>query len=145
MENTATERGDGGFSLIELLVVVAVLGALAVIVIPVFAGQRHKATAAMAVSDLRDAATAEEAQLADSGNYANSVSSLLSEGFHPSEGMELGIGSSSTGYCEVATQDGRYWWFDSGAGGLQPAATTSLTPPATATGSCASSAPTGVS
>lgn len=137
-------RRDGGFTLIELLVVVIVIGALAAIAIPIFAAQRHKATGAVAVSDLRDAATAEEAQLADSGGYANTVSALMAQGFRPSDGVQLGVGASVSGYCEVAGQDGTYWWFDSDAGGIQATTTTSLTPPDTATGSCASSAPTGV-
>src|SRR5581483_2630083 len=109
-------------------------------------GQRQKATGATARSDLRNAATIEESQLADSGSYVSSLSALTAAGFKRSSGVQLGFAASgSNGYCEVAAADGTYWWFDSTAGGVQTATTTALTPPASASGICKSSAPASVS
>jgi type IV pilus assembly protein PilA len=62
-------RNNEGFTLIELLVVVAIIGILAAIAIPQFAAYRQKGYDARAESDVRNAATAEEAVFASNGAY----------------------------------------------------------------------------
>ena len=62
-------RHDKGFTLIELLVVVAIISILAAIAIPQFAMYRQKGYDAHAESDVRNAATAEEAVYATRGGY----------------------------------------------------------------------------
>jgi prepilin-type N-terminal cleavage/methylation domain-containing protein len=136
---------EDGFTLVELLVVTVLIGVLATIVVSVFLAQRTKATGATARSDLRNAATMEEAQLTDTGSYTASVATLLKQGFSESHGLEYGFADTADGYCEVASSDGTYWWFDSSAGGVQGATTTTLTPPTSANGICAKTAPTQLS
>jgi type IV pilus assembly protein PilA len=60
-----------GFTLIELLVVVAIIGILAAIAIPQFAAYRQRGFDARAVSDIRTAATAEEAVYATTSAYVD--------------------------------------------------------------------------
>ena len=60
---------ENGFSLIELLIVMAVIGILAVIAIPQFAAYRIKAYNTAAESDLRNFRTMMEACMTDSKSY----------------------------------------------------------------------------
>ena len=62
-------RSESGFTLIELLVVVAIIGILAAIAIPQFAAYRKRGYEATLKSDLRNAATSEEAYFAQSQTY----------------------------------------------------------------------------
>ena len=68
-------RKESGFTLIELLVVVAIIGILAAIAIPQFQAYRQRGYDAGAKSDLRNAATAEEAYFIDHDRYVSCTSS----------------------------------------------------------------------
>ena len=70
MNLTKTEKG---FTLIELMIVVAIIGILAAIAIPQFSNYRTKAFNAAATSDLHTARLAEEALFADYQKYGSSV------------------------------------------------------------------------
>jgi type IV pilus assembly protein PilA len=122
------DKDDQGFTLIELLVVTILIGILAAIAITVFLGQRGKAYDADIKSDLRNAATAEEAYLSDNGGYATTIAELQTEGFKPSAAgeywnqvmsMTLQTDGTNAWYCLSArSASGNEWTYDSGAGGL---------------------------
>lgn len=62
-------RSDDGFTIIEMLIIVVIIGILAVITVQKFAGVKTKTYVAAMKSDLRNLVSAEEAFFADSGTY----------------------------------------------------------------------------
>jgi prepilin-type N-terminal cleavage/methylation domain-containing protein len=62
--------GEGGFTLVELLVVIVVLGVLSAIVVFSVAGVNNKSKSAACNSDVKSVETAEEAYYAQNNAYA---------------------------------------------------------------------------
>lgn len=93
---------DRGFSLLELLVVVAILGILIAAALPRFAEFRAAAYDSRSQQDLRNLAAAEELYRATSPTYADDAASL--KGFAASEGVEISLESANeTVFVATAT------------------------------------------
>lgn len=114
-------RSEAGFTLIELLVVVAIIGILAAIAIPQFAAYRRRGYEAALKSDLRNAATAQEAYFAANQTYkSGSLVSGTPPGYNKSADittMTAAVGANT--FTLTATHNncsGVTWTFSSSTG-----------------------------
>ncbi len=126
MHSLAASRRDRGFTLLELLVVVVVLGLLMGLAAPLYLGAKRQAYRAAVQSDLRTARVAIEAWAQD---QSNGYVLLTNDYFHNVHGMkwrgsgavELSIStnpaSTPTSYCIRGSHPGlpgESWRFKAG-------------------------------
>lgn len=104
-------RDSGGFTLVELLIVVVIIGILAAIAIPQFASSKGSALDAAAKSDLRNAMTAQEAYFAEADTYAPTA--IAAGSFTTSTGISISASAASAGGYAVtashASSANTYW------------------------------------
>ncbi len=72
----APPAARAGFTLIELMICVVIIGLLAAVAVPRFANTTAKANLAAVKSDLRNLASAQETYLAEHHEYASSLALL---------------------------------------------------------------------
>jgi type IV pilus assembly protein PilA len=124
MQSRLKRLNSSGFTLIELMIVIAILGILVAIAIPQFSIQRTKSFNAAAQADLRNAVTAQEGYFMDHGTYCSVTTNLIGPKYMLffSEGVDLTIVAASTdafGYVmRTRHQRGNTTFSVSGSGGV---------------------------
>ena len=118
------ELSHRGFTLLELLIVMAIIGILTAIAVPQYGAYRRRAFDTRARSDLYSAALAEEAYFLDNERYLSCQHqgcTALPGVPRISAGVTLGMTASTTGFTGSATHPlgtGKTFRWDSQRGGL---------------------------
>lgn len=115
-------KGQGGFTLIELLVVIAIIGILAAIAIPQFAAYRKRGFEAQVRSDLRNAATGQEAYFVNANAYVSGVlTSGNVPGFNATTTVRVESGGGTNAFVITGTHQncgGNVWTYSSATGSI---------------------------
>jgi len=132
------KKESKGFSLLELLIVVAIILIIATIAIPSLLRSRQAANESAAVAQVRTITTAEVTYLSSSGGSYGSVSQLVSAGMLDSGfsstkgGYNYSVITSGTDYTIVAepasSNNGRYGYYCTPDGVVRYSTTSTLAP-----------------
>jgi type IV pilus assembly protein PilA len=133
-----------GFSLLELLIVVAIILIIATIAIPSLLRSRQAANESAAVAQVRTITTAQVTYLSSSGGSYGTVSQLVSaglldSGFNATKGgYDYSVTTSGTDYTVFASpassNNGRYGYYSTPDGVVRYSTVTSLAPSAAQVG-----------
>lgn len=99
----ANQDKTDGFTLVELLIVITIIGLLASIAIPTFLNQRTKGFQAAMASDLHTLLTSEAAWSAENNSsYTTDLTALAAQGLKSSPGVVAHIKLTSAGSSYIA-------------------------------------------
>lgn len=112
-------RKEEGFTLIELMIVIAIIGILAAIAIPQFSAYRQRAYNSAAQSDLKNLATAQEAYYVDNQSYTTPATlEGTTYGYSQSENVTYaGAGATTTYSMSTFHTSGNKTYTLAGPGG----------------------------
>jgi prepilin-type N-terminal cleavage/methylation domain-containing protein len=94
-------RSRGGFTLIELITVVLIVGLLAALAIPRFRRAADEGRSATIVSDLRNLSVQQELYYSEHYHYAASMANL--PGAYPSPGVDIELWATKSGWGATAS------------------------------------------
>ena len=98
MVTRPSKRRDCGFTILEIMVVIGIIGILSVISIIQFSKYRERSLSSAVESDVRNAATTQEAYFTDQQTYCNAIGGLTVSpyGLSISNGVNIRVASTTT-------------------------------------------------
>jgi general secretion pathway protein G len=91
------ETQDKGFTLVELLIVIVILGILATVTVFAVTGITNKGKQSACNSDAKTIQTAEEAYSANHGVYTNNLQTLVDDGLMHSASTKFTVNTYASG------------------------------------------------
>jgi prepilin-type N-terminal cleavage/methylation domain-containing protein len=116
------KRNNKGFTLIELMIVVAIIGILAAIAIPQFSSYRQRAQDSAAKSTLKNMATAQEDYYVQFETYTNAPANLAVSGYEADANVTVtpqAAGAQSWSAIANHINSTNTFTYSSSEGGLQ--------------------------